>query len=117
MTHKPSSRVELSRPFLRAVQRLSKKYRSIRNDVQQLIDSLEHGDTPGDRIQGVGYVAYKVRLKSSDLTKGKRGGFRVIYYLRVGNVMVLLTIYLKTEQSDVGVEEVKRLIEEYIPPE
>ncbi len=43
--------VSYSDAFKRQVQRLSRKYRRIRTDVQLLIEQLETGETPGDQIQ------------------------------------------------------------------
>jgi len=65
--------------FKRQVKRLSRRYRRIRDDVQPLIDRLVSGETPGDRIQGLGHILYKVRVRNSDLPKGKSGGYRVVY--------------------------------------
>jgi len=74
---------------------------------------LEEGETPGDHIPGVGYTVYKVRVKSSDLSKGKSGGYRVIYYVRLPTNVILITIYIKNERVDITPEEIRRLIDEY----
>jgi hypothetical protein len=34
---------------------------------------------PGDQISGTGFTVFKVRVKNSDIRKGKRAGYRVIY--------------------------------------
>ena len=56
---------------------------------------------PGDHVKGTEHGVYKVRLKSTDIPKGKRGGYRVIYYLKTATRVVLLAMYAKTEQADV----------------
>lgn len=66
----------------------------------------------GDQIQGVGYTAYKARVKNSDACRGKSGGYRVIYYIRTADRLILLTIYAKTKQTDISVEEIRRIIDE-----
>lgn len=48
--------------FVAQVKHLRRKYPHIRQDVQPLVDQLEAGETPGDRLQGLTSVAYKVRL-------------------------------------------------------
>ena len=113
MTNKPSIRIDYSARFKRDLKRLHKKYRSIQNDIQPLIDSLVNGQTPGDAVQHVHHAVYKVRLQNSDVDKGKSGGYRVIYYIRTANFVILITIYAKSDASDVSASEIRRLIEEY----
>jgi len=50
---------------------LAKKYRSIRSDIQPIIDRLENGDLPGDQIPGVSLAVFKVRIQNTDIRKGK----------------------------------------------
>ncbi|MEZ4668792.1 MAG: type II toxin-antitoxin system RelE/ParE family toxin [Anaerolineae bacterium] len=106
----PTIEVVFSQTFLDDIKRLRKKYRHILDDVDLLVDRLRNGETPGDRIPGTGYTTYKVRLKSSDLAKGKRGGFRLIYYLQTTTERFLLTIYAKSEQSDISPDEIAALV-------
>lgn len=53
--------------FKRNLRTLAKKYRTIRSDIQPLIDQLQAGELPGDHIPGVNLTIYKVRLKNSDI--------------------------------------------------
>jgi mRNA-degrading endonuclease RelE of RelBE toxin-antitoxin system len=46
------------------------------------MEQLQSGETPGDRVTGIKYQIFKVRLKNSNIQKGKSGGYRVIYYLK-----------------------------------
>ncbi|MEM1283207.1 MAG: type II toxin-antitoxin system RelE/ParE family toxin [Chlamydiota bacterium] len=102
--------VDLSSRFKKDLKTLAKRYRSIRKDLQPLITELQAGKTPGAQIQGLNYPVFKVRLKNSDIKKGKSGGYRVIYYLRTQTGITLITIYSKSDQSD----ESKAVIEEII---
>ncbi|MEW8025990.1 MAG: type II toxin-antitoxin system RelE/ParE family toxin [Candidatus Thiodiazotropha sp.] len=104
--------VSYSDAFKRQLKRLNRKYRRIRSDVEPLITQLEAGETPGDQIQGTGYTVYKVRVKNSDAQRGKSGGYRVIYYLATQDSVLLVSIYSKTEQSDIDDAEVARIISE-----
>jgi mRNA-degrading endonuclease RelE of RelBE toxin-antitoxin system len=104
--------VSYSDAFKRQLRRLSRKYRRIRSDVQPIITQLEAGETPGDQIQGVGHTVYKVRVRNSDAKRGKSGGYRIIYYLPTQESVLLVTIYPKTEQSDIDDAEVARIISE-----
>jgi len=74
-------RVETAPTFERDLKRLGRRYRRIRSDLEPLIEQLVAGETPGDRLQGVPAVAYKVRLTNRDARRGKSGGYRVIYCL------------------------------------
>ena len=92
--------------------RLIRKYRSLRNELDLLKAQLQQGDRPGDRLVGIGYEAYKVRLPNRSARRGKSGGFRVIYQERSGRLVLLLLIYSKTERADIPDDVVIRIIEE-----
>ena len=102
-----SVKVTLSPDFLRDLKRLRKKYPRVRADVQDLIDQIQNGATPGDQMQGVGYPVYKARVASTDMKRGKSGGFRVIYYVVIEEQVVLLTIYTKTQREDISSAEIR----------
>lgn len=116
MRNKPPVQLGFAPRFLKDLKRLRKKYPHIQNDLITLTTQLENGETPGDQVQGVGYPVYKVRLKSSDMTKGKSGGYRVLYYVKTVEFLVLATIYAKTEQVDISADEIKSIITEYQAP-
>ena len=108
--------VNLTPRFRKDLKDLAKRYRSIRKDLHSLIQELQSGNTPGDRIQGLNYQVFKVRLKNSDIRKGKSAGYRVIYYLQTQTGVVLVTIYSKSDLSDVSdrtIEQVIRQFENY----
>jgi mRNA-degrading endonuclease RelE of RelBE toxin-antitoxin system len=108
-----TTRVELLAGFKRALGRLGRKFPRAIDEVERLIDSLEADERPGDKIPGVGYDVYKVRLKNPSARKGKRGGLRAIYYVQLVDLVVLLTIYAKSEQADISVEQLRRIIADY----
>lgn len=99
--------------FKRNIRRLSRKYRSIRSDVEPIIESLETGQTPGDQITGTGYTIFKVRVQNSDIRKGKRAGYRMIYYLATADLVVLLTIYSKSDQGDISARKLRQIVSEF----
>lgn len=117
MKNKLPVRIGFAPPFLKALKHLQKKYRNIRNDLQTLTDVLQEGETPGDQIPGTHYTVFKVRIKNSDVAKGKSGGYRVIYYLKTAEWVVLISLYAKTEQSDISPEIIKQIIDSYAPPD
>ena len=92
--------VKLATSFTKAFKRLNKKYRSLENDVDQLVSQLR--DNPfADADLGNG--VRKVRMAISDKGRGKSGGARVITYTvkvdEQSGVVTLLTIYDKNEQE------------------
>lgn len=113
MTEKFLIKVEITSIFKRNIRRLAKKYRQIRNDVQPVIEQLEGGELPGDRLSGIDYEVFKLRVRNSDIQKGKSGGYRLIYYVKTLTAIVLLTIYSKSEQEDIAAEELLEIIVAY----
>lgn len=109
--------VEPFEQFTKALKRLAKKYPAVLDVVEQLIDDLEANERPGDKIPGVGYDVYKVRLANPSAKKGKSGGFRVIYYVHIIDQVYLIAIYSKSDQSDLPADTIRRLLNELTPPE
>ncbi|MBX3058493.1 MAG: type II toxin-antitoxin system RelE/ParE family toxin [Anaerolineae bacterium] len=96
--------------FKRNLRALSKKYRHIRSDIQPVIDAIQVGNFPGDQVPGVGYTIYKVRVQNRDLQKGKRSGYRLIYYLQTPKQVILITVYSKTEQADISAVQLRHIL-------
>lgn len=108
-----SINVDYTLEFKRNIRQLVKKYPSIRQDIEPIIQGLQQGELLGDRIQHSGYIVYKLRVKNSDNRKGKSAGYRVIYYLKTAENIVLVTIYSKSEQSDITTNELKTIIKQF----
>lgn len=107
MTESP---IFLAPDFQRQLRKLAKHYRSIRADLQPLLDDLQNGNCPGDQISGTAYTVFKVRVKNSDIQKGKSGGYRVIYQLRDDTCILLVVIYSKSDQNDFPVDQISEII-------
>jgi mRNA-degrading endonuclease RelE of RelBE toxin-antitoxin system len=104
------TRIGVSGRFKREIKRLVRKYPSIQQEVKDLETQLKNDLRPGDKMPNVGYDIYKVRLRNPSAGKGKRGGFRAIYYLFTGEHVILLTIYSKSEQEDVSLDVLRKII-------
>lgn len=98
--------------FAKLAKKLRKKYPNVWKDVQPLREQLESGETPGDRVQNVSDVVYKVRLRNRDVQRGKSGGYRVMYYLKAADRIYLILIYSKSEIDDVPVDLITQTIRE-----
>ncbi len=113
MNEKSAIEVEATSVFNRNIRRLTKKYRNIRKDIQPVIEQLERGELLGDRLSGLDYLVFKLRVRNSDIQKGKSGGYRLIYYLKISTTIILLTIYSKSEQDDIAVSDLQQIIVAY----
>lgn len=115
MPDKPKPKIEVlfTPEFKRNVRALAKKYPHIRSDVQPYIDQIQGGETVGDKVQGTGYTIFKVRIRNSDVSRGKSGGYRAIYYIKTPTVIILVTIYSKTEQSDISSAKIRKILSEF----
>ena len=82
--------VQFTSEFKRNIRHLAKKNRHIKSDVQPIIEALEAGEILGVRIQSVGNTVYKVRVKNSNIKKGKRAGYRLIYHLKTKSTIILM---------------------------
>lgn len=82
-------------------------YRSLQNELMQNPEA-------GDVIEGTGGLR-KIRQADPRRGKGKRGGFRVIYYWWLGGAQFwLFTVYDKDQADDLSAEQrkvIKRLLE------
>ena len=99
-----------ARRFKQDVRELSKKYRHIRSDLQTTLEEIYRGNLIGNQISGVGYPVFKVRIKNSDIDKGKSEGYRLIYYIQSPEVIIIITIYSKSDQADISAKEIRKII-------
>ncbi len=112
MTDQPIVRVEAAKTFTGKLNILAKKYRNIHRDVQPVIEQLEQGEILGDQIPNVGYSVFKLRIRNTSIQKGKSGGYRLIYYVKMATSVILLTIYTKSEQANIDADDIQSIIRE-----
>lgn len=99
--------------FARALKALSKKYRSIKQDVEEFSMSLQKNPLQGDELSpGI----RKIRMAISSKGRGKSGGARIITYTVViseyDGRIYLIDIYDKSDFSTVDVAIIKNLVTE-----
>jgi mRNA-degrading endonuclease RelE of RelBE toxin-antitoxin system len=104
-------RIEFTPEFKRNLRALAKKYRNIKMDVAPIIDKLAVGETVGQQIPGVNYPVFKLRINNSDIQKGRSSGYRMIYFFKSPQEIVLVTIYSKLDQQDISPKTIRRIIE------
>ncbi|MCA0455610.1 MAG: type II toxin-antitoxin system RelE/ParE family toxin [Chloroflexi bacterium] len=108
MTNEVAIRVLTTPRFKHVLKKLRKKYAHVIDDLKPLLAVLAEGQTPGDQIPDVGYNVYKTRLPNRDAQRGKSGGYRLIYYLKTRERIILIDIYSKTEQVNISADEIHR---------
>ena len=99
--------------FERLAKDLKKKYKSFKNDYNSFLDELEKNPFGGEPL---GHHTYKNRMSIASKGKGKSGGARVITYnvrkLSDDEVVItLMTIYDKSDISNVSDAYIRSLIE------
>ena len=96
------------RRFDQEIKRLVKKYASLKDEYEELINELEKNPEIGESL---GSNLYKIRLAIASKGKGKSGGARIITYLKTkeGNIY-LLTIYDKGDRDTISDREIQRIL-------
>ena len=111
------TKVNIPPQFEKDLKQLRRKYPAVTAEVRKLVVQLENDERPGDRVPNVGYEVYKVRLPNPSARRGTSGGFRVIYYVQLVDSIILLTLYSKTEQSNISPEAIRQVLEEVVSPD
>lgn len=88
--------------FKRQLKPLAKKYPHFKNNLIKALEQFK-------KNQGIalGRGLYKLRLKSSDIQRGKSKSFRlIIFILEVEGLIIPLTVYFKGDQQDISIKEI-----------
>ena len=104
-------KVYLTETFRKSMKILKKKYRRAKDDIASTIQTIEEDPTIGDPIPGWNKEIWKARTASSDVKKGKRGGFRSIYLWKPGEITVyMLVTYFKGDKQDISKKEIEEIL-------
>ncbi len=113
MQTEPPMQILVSARFERDLRLLAKRYRGIRSDIQPVIEQLQNGELPGEQIPNTSYIIFKVRVRNRDAQGGKSGGYRLIYYLKAAQTIILITIYSKSDQDDIAAIEIQDIVTKF----
>jgi len=103
--------VHLADTFQKSIKALKKKYPHVKDDLLSQVKALEEDPSAGDPIPGWNKEVWKVRVASSDVKKGKRGGYRLIYFWKAAEMKVyLLVAYFKGEKEQITKKEIETLL-------
>jgi len=98
--------------FQKQFKKLLKRYKSLINDINELQMLLMKNPTQGTPL---GKDCYKIRMAISSKNKGKSGGARIITNVHiVGETIYLLSIYDKSQKSNLDEGELDALLLEII---
>ncbi len=94
--------------FKKHAKDIGKKHRSLKADIDSLINSLEENPTQGEPL---GKDCFKVRMAIGSKGKGKSGGSRVITCVKVIDQNIyMLAIYDKSEKETITDKELDLLL-------
>jgi mRNA-degrading endonuclease RelE of RelBE toxin-antitoxin system len=96
--------------FDKELKRLARKYLSLKEEVNNLMEELKTNP-----LQGVdmGNSVRKIRLAVKSKGKGKRGGARVMTYLEINKENItLFSIYSKGKQDYISEQKIDELVDE-----
>jgi hypothetical protein len=97
--------------FQKEAKPLVKKYSSLFNELNDLINSLAEKPVQGTALSN---NCYKIRLAIKSNGKGKSGGARIIIcVIAVKEVVLLLSIYDKSERQTISDAEIKKRLNSY----
>ncbi|QTA91911.1 hypothetical protein [Desulfonema magnum] len=103
----------ITEPFGRKLKKLRKKYPNIKNDLSELLSDMESSGVSGVPIPGLYNKVFKIRAASSDMKRGKSGGYRVVCYADDKNCDIyLLTLYAKTKNENIPVRDIQAVLKE-----
>ncbi|ADY35569.1 hypothetical protein Bacsa_0980 [Phocaeicola salanitronis DSM 18170] len=95
-------KITVTPDFLKEMKHLSKRYKSLKEDLNKLGDELERNPFLGVEL---GHHLRKVRMAIASKGKGKRGGARVITYTvilaQADAEIKLITIYDKADRENI----------------
>ncbi len=113
MTESFPIEIRFTTDFRKQLRKLEKRYRKIKSDLEPILMQIQMGEIIGDRLQGLDAEVFKVRVRNSDTNRGKSGGYRVIYWLKLPECVVLLDIYSKSDRDDIEANIIQDIITEF----
>lgn len=106
----PLVEIQLTPEFQRKLKALAKKYRQIQADLQPILEQLQIGSFLGNQIPDIGSTVIESAAQKQRRSKGEKRWLRLIYWIVSTELIVLLDIYSKSDQSDIEVDEIRQII-------
>ena len=101
--------------FKHDAKRLLKKYRSLRDELEQFIENTENEGAQGTPLGG---GLFKARLAVRSKGKGKSGGMRIISYQDIiistkNDTVYLVAMYDKSEASTLDTRYINQILKKF----
>ena len=94
--------------YLKALKKLSKKYKNIENDIENFLLGIASLEDLGIELKN---NVYKVRIANTSKNKGKSAGYRLITYAKlVDREIHLIYIYDKSSLENISEKELDTLL-------
>jgi len=92
---------------------LEKRFPSVKKDVGLAVEVLLENPEIGVLIPD-GSGVRKLRVKNSDMKKGKSGGYRMLYLFdKISEHICILMLYAKSDRENITQHEIQQLSDEH----
>ncbi|QOW10085.1 hypothetical protein Q73A0000_06780 [Kaistella flava (ex Peng et al. 2021)] len=94
--------------FKKEAKKLLKKYASLKLELAELGELLQENPTLGISL---GNGVFKIRLAVASKNKGKSGGMRILYLVRIINQKIyLFSIFDKSEKESISAKDITEIL-------
>jgi len=98
--------------FKRSVKKLEKRFPCVKKDVRTAVEVLLENPELGVLIPD-GSGIRKLRLRNSDMKRGKSGGYRLLYLFdQTSESIYFLLLYAKSDRENITQHEIQELLEQ-----
>jgi len=95
--------------FSKKLKKYAKKNPKLKEDFSKLLKEIENNPKSAILIKD---SVYKIRMQNSSNNRGKSKGYRVYYFYKKDDIVILLYIYTKSEFSNLPTFLVDNLLKE-----
>lgn len=102
--------IKTTEAFEKSFIKLYKKDKQLLSELERLAGTLK---TNSDFGESLGGGRFKIRLHNKLSNKGKSGGYRVISYNKIEDVILLVHIYSKSDMENISENKLDEIIKSY----
>ncbi len=102
--------IKTTETFEKSFTKLYKKDKQLLTELEKLTDTLQINSDFGESLGG---GRFKIRLRNKSSNKGKSGGYRVISYRKIEDVILLVHIYSKSDIENISEDKLDEIIKSY----
>ena len=94
-------KIIVTKHFFNQAKRLKKRFPDLKKDLIKSLKSFKP-----EKENHIGRSIYKIRIKSTNLQKGKSGGLRLYTYLyKTKKLLIPICIYSKSDKENLSLNE------------